>query len=360
MTFERSGDELPARQQRAEPSAVVISMRMSGHAGPSGYDRLVDYLPCNVIRPPVNWSFSQRAVAKVLKPLIRKAGSQWYQRGNLICELAAGARWWRDAGQVFHFLYGENSYCYLGRLKKFGKPKPIVCTYHLPQEKFRRIVYDTRPIRRLDAVVVVSTVQRDIFSDLVGQDRIHYIPHGVDVQYFQPPTTPAKSNKFRCLFVGSHLRDFDVLTAAARILRGKEIEFVVVTSPSEYGRFSGLDNVTLLNGVSDKELLALYQSSQLFVMPVTDATTNNALLEAMACGLPTIMTDIVGIRDYVDESAAVLTKRGDVSSFVDGINYLYGNDSRRMDMGRAARERALALSWERVADQVTTLYGRLI
>lgn len=341
-------------------SAVVVSMRMSGHAGVSGYDRLIHYLPCDVVTGPVDWTFAERALAKALKPLVNSAGSQWYHRESLIAELRAATRWCRNRGDVFHFLYGENSYRYLGLLKSAGKPRPIVCTYHLPAEKFHRIVSDTTAIKRLDAVVVVSTVQREIFSGLVGPNRIHYIPHGVDIEFFRPAGERVPNRRFRCLFVGSHLRDFDVFVGAVRALARSDIEFVVVTSRAEHHRFAGLENVTLLTGITDTELLKEYQSCDLFVLPVTDATTNNALLEAMACGAPVVATDLVGIRDYVDESVAILTRPADVSSFVDAIDCLYNNEAKRSEMARASRERAIALGWERVAAQVMGLYRELI
>ena len=162
------------------------------------------------------------------------------------------------------------------------------------------------------------------------------------------------------MFVGSHLRDFDVVAGAAKQLAASDIEFVVVTSRSEHHRFAGLGTVTLLAGINDRDLLALYQSCDLFVMPVLDVTANNALLEAMACGAPVVATDLPGIRDYVSESGAILTKKSDVSSLADAIDYLYRNDEKRMTMARASREQALAFGWERVAGQVMKLYGELI
>jgi len=339
---------------------VIISMRMTNHASHSGYDRLADYMPCDLIAPPETWTLSQRVIARLLNGLTRNAGSRWYHRANLIAELTAARSWLRNRGQVYHFLYGENSYNYLGLLKNLGRSRPIVCTYHTPKEKFHQIIRNKKPIERLDAVIVVSSVQREIFSDIVDPGRVHYIPHGVDVDYFHPLDDVTSKNKFRCLFVGSHLRDFEVLESVIKALQGKDIEFCLVTKASEHGRFVGMDNVALLNRVDDNELLSLYQSCDLFVMPVTGCTANNALLEATACGMPVVATDLAGVRDYVSDSAAVLTRQGDVQSMVEGIEYLFGNDEQRRNMSVASRECALGFRWENVARQCVELYKALI
>ena len=335
-------------------------MRMRNHAGPSGYDRLIDYIPCDVIMPPVALSLEQRAIAKVLKPLVNAAGSRWYHRDSLIAELNAAMKWCTGHGNVFHFLYGENSYWYLGHLKSLGRRKAIICTYHTPKKKFHQIVENIQSIRRLDGVIVVSTVQRDIFSEIINPQRVFFIPHGIDVGFFKPPEVRGQHDRYRCLFVGTHLRDFDVLVAVTKMLRSKNIEFIVVTAKSEQERFSGLDNVTLLNSIDDNQLLHLYQTSDVLALPMTDSTANNTLLEAMACGLPMLTTDLPAVRDYVDESCAIFCKKGDAQAFADGLIHLCDDDANRLRMSDACQKRVLLYSWERVAEQVLQLYSRVL
>ena len=59
-----------------------------------------------------------------------------------------------------------------------------------------------------------------------------------------------------------------------------------------YQRFVQHPNTRCHAGLSDEQLLALYQSADIGVMPVIDCTANNGLLEMMATGLPVVMTDI--------------------------------------------------------------------
>jgi len=337
----------------------IIARRMRHHAKASGYDRLTDYLDGDIIYPITEWRFHQRAIARVGNYFIRHSGSRWYHRDSFLCELGAARKWLHGRGQIFHFLYGENLYRYLGNMKSLGIRNAIVCTYHTPAEKFNQIITDKKPIKRLDAVITVSSIQQEMFTDFIAPGRVHFIPHGIDVEFFRPPENSIRGDVCKCLCVGSHLRDFDALASAAKALQGKNIEFTVVTSAAHHGKFAGLDNVKLLSGIDDNQLLSIYQSSDIFVMPVTDCTANNALLEAMACGLPIIATDLVGIRDYISEESAILTRKGDARSLADAIEYLYSNKARRQGMASASRDHALNFGWEKIAAQVMDIYEEL-
>ena len=170
----------------ASRSVVMIATRMAAHATAAGYDRLQDSWPADVIRPPQHWSVPQRAVVRSLQSLVDRSGSRWYHRQNLWSELAAAAQWLAGSGRIFHFLYGENSYRYLGHLKRVNHGNSIVCTYHTPEKRFAEVVVDRKHLTRIDAAIAVSTVQLDFLTKHIGPDRVHFVPHGIDVEYFKP------------------------------------------------------------------------------------------------------------------------------------------------------------------------------
>lgn len=340
------------------PPVTLITLRMRGHAGASGYDRLQEFIDGDLIRLHEHWTMGRRIAVRVLRPMVRRSGSLWYQRANLVSELEAARQWLARKGQVFHYLYGENSYRYLGNMKSLRPGSAIVCTYHTPPERFGQVVTNREHIGRLDAVIVMSTVQRDVFSELLGPERVFFIPHGIDVDYYTPASQPrVRGDVFRCLFVGSHLRDIDTLAAAARVLSSrKDIRFTVVTRPANLPKFEGLGNIDVRSNLDDHQLLSLYRESDLFVMPLLDSTANNSLLEAMACGMPMVTTDLQGIRDYADEECAVLAGKGDARVLSEAIEWLVRDDAARERMGRASRDRALAFRWETVAGHTRDVY----
>lgn len=339
---------------------IIISMRMRGHAGASGYDRLADFVHGAVIHPVKDWTMPRRAVARALRFLNERSGSVWYHRDSLLSELQAAKRWVHRRGQVFHFLYGENSYRYLGILRQAGHRNAIVATYHLPPDGFRKIVQDLNHLKRLDAAIVVAASQLGLFSELLGPDRVFFVPHGVDVDYFRPGEPPGEQEGgFRCLFVGSHLRDFATLARAADLLqsRDRDVRFTVVTRSSLHHHFNGLNNVELLAGITDRRLLQLYQESHALVLPLLSGTANNTLLEGMACGLPIVTTDMPAVRDYVDADQGILTARGNAEEIAEAVMALKADGEALGRMGRQCRLRALELSWENVARRMCEIYA---
>ena len=291
--------------------------------------------------------------------MINRSGSTWYHRNSFYSELFAAQKWFRKGRQIFHFLYGENNYRYLGLLNSPGSRNSIVCTYHLPPERFCKFVRDRKHILRLDAIIVMSTVQLDFFSDLIGPERVFYIPHGIDVDYFKPKNKKADSgNGVRCLFVGTHLRDFETLAQTALLLQTwkKHCRLAVVTSPKFHHYFQGIDNVELYSGISDKKLLSLYQDSDILALPLLDGTANNSLLEAMACGLPIVSTDLPAVRDYVNNACALLTPKSDPQALAEAINTLHENAGIREKMALASRSRSLDFSWQKIASKTREVY----
>lgn len=71
--------------------------------------------------------------------------------------------------------------------------------------------------------------------------------------------------------------------------------------------------------MSEEDLLVAYRQADLLALPLKDCTANNSILEAMACGLSVVTTDIGGIRDYVDDTCALLSARGDAEEMAKNI-----------------------------------------
>jgi glycosyltransferase involved in cell wall biosynthesis len=340
----------------------IITKRMSHHAGHSGYDRLIDYIDADRVLMPIELSRMQQIAARPIKPLATRSGLQWYRRESLISEIKAGAIWLAQKNQIFHYLYGENSYRYLGLMQRIKRNNAIVCTYHTPQDKFNLTVRTTRHLTRLDAIIAVSTMQLDFLSKFVGAERTYYVPHGIDVDYFHPGNVSKPENTpIKCLFVGSHLRDLDTLAETARLLVKwrEQIQIIAVTSQKNKKILDKGGNITVLTQVNDEDFLRLYQESDMLLLPLLEATANNSILEAMACGLPILSTDLVGVRDYVTEDLAVLVDLKDAKALAEEVIRLSRDEELRKNMSLASRKHALKFRWEGVALQIRDIYKKI-
>jgi glycosyltransferase involved in cell wall biosynthesis len=106
-------------------------------------------------------------------------------------------------------------------------------------------------------------------------------------------------------------------------------------------------------------LLQKYRAASCLLHTAENATANNALLEAMACGIPIIAETVGGIPEYVNSHCATLTAPGDESALAAAIRSLASSPAKQASMSIAARSRAEELDWKTVATQMMTLYRSL-
>lgn len=346
-------------------SIKLVSEKHPHHGYHSGYDILERYLGVPVHHPaserPLLSLLFRLIPPRLVNRIVIRGGVQYYWKPRLFDEVCLMAEWMLQGKRIYHFLYGENGYRYLGLMKQFKRNR-IICTFHLPPTKFLDIYSVTRHLKRLDGIIVLASHMVDFFSRFVPRERIFFVPHGVDTDFFCPhKSAPDPADMPFCLFVGQYLRDFQTLKSVIERIndQNRGIRFVLVTPPEKHGLFDGLRNIELLSGVSEEQLRDLYRNAALLLMPLEDAVANNAIMEAMACGLPIVTNDTGGIRDYVDTEFALLRAKGDSSAMAEATLSLCADTPRRARMQEAARAQALKFDWKIIADHIAQVYERV-
>jgi glycosyltransferase involved in cell wall biosynthesis len=206
--------------------------------------------------------------------------------------------------------------------------------------------------------VCVGRNQQEYFSKILDRDQIFFVPLGVDTQYYIPPDSFEQRDPNLCIFVGENYRDFSTLRGVIELVAYKRpaTKFIGVTPSRTFDLIGVHPNLTLLSGVPEAELLNLYHSAALMIMPLKDATANNAILESMACGLPMVVSDVGAIRDYVDEEGSVLIPMNDSRGMAETVLELLDEPQERRRMGEKSRERALQFDWPGVVRQLQSIY----
>jgi glycosyltransferase involved in cell wall biosynthesis len=135
--------------------------------------------------------------------------------------------------------------------------------------------------------------------------RVVAIPNGLDPLTFHPieRANSDPQRRRRLIGVGRLVpsKRFDLaISALAHLLKAADVELVIAGDGPERARLEsqaeGLP-VTFLGHVSDRQTLAdLLRASDVLVMPSHSEGYPNAVLEALACGLPVVAADIPGIR----------------------------------------------------------------
>jgi glycosyltransferase involved in cell wall biosynthesis len=99
--------------------------------------------------------------------------------------------------------------------------------------------------------------------------------------------------------------------------------------------------------LTGKDLQKAYANGDIFVFPSKTDTFGNAVLEAMSSGLPVVVTDVLGPKDFVKHSETGFIARND-EEFIEFHRLLLEDDELRARMGRNAREYALTCNWDSI------------
>ena len=336
-----------------------ITMVIGHHSKYSGYHRLLDFIPHvpfsgNGISKFFPDKYKNRMIEKSLRTHYHYKITE-IEREIEILSYTPFHR------HIFHFIYGENSFCYAGNFNR--RNKALVASYHCPESWFKqqgkeKFTELTKRMPQIDAAIAVSTDLCDFLQQYAK--KVYYVPHGIDIDFFTPDINKIRDPNF-CLFVGNWMRDFDTLKKVSRILaaRAPEIRLEVVTPEKNHHHFEGT-GIQLYSGISDEELREKYRQASVLIQPLLDCTANNSALEAMACGLPIIVTDVGGIRDYVTEEYGVLCEPQNAEQMADAVIQLLNDPERMKQMGQAARKRAEdSFAWPVVAANMLKIYSEL-
>ncbi len=181
----------------------------------------------------------------------------------------------------------------------------------------------------VDEVWAYTMALRDCYVESgIPADRVHVVPLGVDVTRFRPgvPPLPLQTRRrFKFLFVGGtiHRKGFDVLLAAyARAFSAADDVCLVVkdmgadsfyrgqTAGAEVTRLRetpGAPEVEYIDrALSEEDLAGLYAACDCLVHPYRGEGFGLPIAEAMACGLPVVVTGMGAALDYCDVSRAYL------------------------------------------------------
>ncbi len=200
--------------------------------------------------------------------------------------------------------------------------------------------------------------------------KISVIYNGVDVESFYPPRTP--NARYR-LVVGSagglrEVKNHQLLIGACAELRRRGIDVEVRIAGEGPLRNMLLDRVHLLGMGNRVRLMGrlanmpdFYRRLDVFVLPSLSEENPNALLEAMATGLPCVATDVGSVNELLDTGrCGVIVPSQDKETLADRLEELINDPHLRRELGEAARARACGrFAVARMLDEYRRLYTRL-
>jgi glycosyltransferase involved in cell wall biosynthesis len=225
-----------------------------------------------------------------------------------------------------------------------------------------------RPIPRLYRRAWFHAISDSTRDDLVARgvprERIAVVYPGVDADRFTPDPSLPRHAPPRFVYVGrlKRYKGVDILLRALAEARRRrpELSLDIAGSGDDRPRLEALaaslglgDAVRFLGFVDEATKLTLLRRAVANVFPSPKEGWGITVMEAAACGTPSLASDSPGLRDSVrDGRTGLLVPHGDVAAMAAAMGRLADDPALVAALGAEARRHAEALSWEAAAAQV--------
>jgi glycosyltransferase involved in cell wall biosynthesis len=238
-------------------------------------------------------------------------------------------------------------------------------------------------VARLSGIVAISdAIREELISYRVPDRKIACIPNGVDTDRFRPPATPMERDHARAelglsddmtiLFVGAIIprKRPHLLVQALGELKSAGIDaHLILAGPIKDKRYGdaikssaeglGVDHQVTWTGFV-QDTAPLYNAADIFAFPSSNEGMPNALLEAMASGLPSVITPIPGSVDLVRDGEEGIFTDGSLPSLTGALLQYIRSPQLLANHGGAARARALShFSARAILERHIALYRRV-
>tara|TARA_Y100001970_G_scaffold80940_1_gene102699 strand:- start:564 stop:1802 length:1239 start_codon:yes stop_codon:yes gene_type:complete len=276
----------------------------------------------------------------------------------------------QESQQEFDVILDNQSLCY--SLLDIQKLFPLAVTIHHPITKDYQLEMENAsnwkerlssrrwhnflPMQqkvapKLNKIICVSepSKQDTVEEFLVNPKNIEVIFNGIDIDTFKPDTNkkmvenrivttasadvPLKGLRFLIDALPKVLEDFP------------KTHLIVIGKSTNESKIQKLiedldlnDRISFKSNLSQEEIVDIYHTSQIAVIPSLYEGFGFGAGEAMACGIPLISTDSGGLKDVIGDGA-IKIKSGSVQDIEKEIINLFNNDEKRKELSLKGRKR---------------------
>jgi L-malate glycosyltransferase len=211
-----------------------------------------------------------------------------------------------------------------------------------------------------NAVVANSDGLKQLaLSTSPGQD-IAVICNGVDADEFKPAECKKTSSVLKLITVGRLVerKGYEFLIKA--VAGNKKVELVLIGEGDMEKRLIALAkdcgaNAIFMGGKPHSQIAEFLQKSDVFVLPSINEGMSNAIMEAMACGLPIISTDTGGAKELVQDNGFIIEKSSTLE-IKKAIDSYVRNPFLVKAHGAKSRKLACGMSWKNAVNNYIEIY----
>lgn len=331
------------------------------------YGRLVHYVRAqnkDTHEVAIQYGLKNRLAGKIYSVLSGRPSRRDSVFADAEWRYGLRARSFKDKNAFYHVLFFDNHYQMFESLRS-GLPRLIATIHHPPARPMTAEM--TASLRGVSALVVMFKEGVPFFEKYTGKGKVKFIHHGVDTDFFQPALKKNETDIKNLFFTGQNGRDLNMLKRVFLKLIEKNHRIrLILLVPKEFRKSRELaaladhEAVEWHSQMSEEKVREVYQKSYLLLLPLIDSGVNNAIVEALACGLPPVTTDVGGVRDYGGGDIYPLAAKDDDNGMVRIIEKYLADEAYRQDTALQCRRFAERdLAWPVIAQRYIQFYDEL-
>jgi glycosyltransferase involved in cell wall biosynthesis len=254
----------------------------------------------------------------------------------------------------------------VGKLKKI----PTVFHYYndLTEKQFIRQIYNKTMLSasfKLAKKILVAHERYIDYSFILPKyrEKIAVIPPGVDTALFRPSKKQINAAIFGFASVLDSYHEYKGLNYLFKSIRKSKLKIVGGGDMLDYYKIKAArKDVEFLGALQPIDMKEFYHKIGVFVLPTIGYKEGFGIvaLEAMASGIPVIVSSIVGVADDIEKNnCGIVIKPKNVKELGNAIKYFEDNKSEIKIMGRRARKAVENYSWEKIAKRTEELYKEI-
>ena len=292
----------------------------------------------------------------------------------------------------YDLIHDNQSLCY--ELINIQKEIPLVTTIHHPITRDRRLALEAaatwkerlsinrwhsflrmqkKVAPQLNRIVCPSNQSKaDVIEELkVNEENVNVVLNGIDLDSFNRDERVEKK-PYRIITTASAdvpLKGLKFLIEAMTeiIEEIPEAHLMVLGRAKEKGdiakqisRLNLEEKISFRSGLSQSEVVSLYLSSHICVIPSLYEGFGFGAGEAMACGLPLISTQSGGLKEVIGQEAVII-EAASSEAIVKAVKDLFSNKEKQLALSRAGRKRMeKEFNWMKAAEAYEKIYSKTI
>jgi glycosyltransferase involved in cell wall biosynthesis len=229
-----------------------------------------------------------------------------------------------------------------------------------------------RALEAASAIHCTSDEERRGVEAAFPSARCVVIPLGIESNWFEDsPIGKDVTDNARYVLALSRLhpkKNLEALIEAFTVTASEPWQLVIAGSgDADYTerlerlvRKTGGHRVRLVGWADDTRKRTLIAAASLFVLVSWQENFGISVVEALASGVPALVSDRVDIADLVQSRGAGWMVEPSVEAIARGLRHALADDAERGSRARAARALAHEFAWPGIADRIGTLYAGLL